>query len=151
MLTLREEEKSEKPRDKSADSTRSSGAEIARKPGKVVLCLYIAAARRHYLWAIPGRDVNRTIQLSVTGQSLKWLTCWPLVVNPCRCDSWTQKSFCVLSFCRHQFSAFMTFPEFQRTVFNQGRDEMQRQGRNSQKTIVQPWGRVLGRSRWCQQ
>ena len=101
MLTLREEEKSEKPRDKSADSTRSSGAEIARKPGKVVLCLYIAAARRHYLWAIPGRDVNRTIQLSVTGQSLKWLTCWPLVVNPCRCDSWTQKSFCVLSFCRH--------------------------------------------------
>lgn len=87
MLTLREEEKSEKPRDKSADSTRSSGAEIARKPGKVVLCLHIAAARRHYLWAIPGRDVNRTIQLS-PGQSLKWLTCWPLVVNPCRCDSW---------------------------------------------------------------
>lgn len=67
-----------KPREKSADSTRSSGAETARKPGEVVLCLFTAAARRHYLWAIPGRDVNRTMQVSVTGQSLKWLTCWPL-------------------------------------------------------------------------
>lgn len=31
-----------------------------------MLRLYTAAARRHYLWAIPGRDVNRTMQLSVT-------------------------------------------------------------------------------------
>ena len=29
------------------------------------------------------------------------------------------------------------------TFANQGRKGMQRQGRNSQETIVQPWGRVL--------
>ena len=29
------------------------------------------------------------------------------------------------------------------TVANQGREGMQRQGRGSQETIVQPWGRVL--------
>ena len=29
------------------------------------------------------------------------------------------------------------------TVVNQGREGIQRQGRSSQKTIVQPWGRVL--------
>ena len=43
-------------------------------------------------------------------------------------------------------SASMTFPEFQwavPTVANQGREGMWRQGRNSQETIVQPWGRVL--------
>ena len=28
-------------------------------------------------------------------------------------------------------------------VANQGREGMQRQGRSSQETIVQPWGRVL--------
>ena len=39
----------------------------------------------------------------------------------------------------------MTFLKFQRagSVANQGRKEMQRQGRNSQVTIVQPWGKVL--------
>ena len=29
------------------------------------------------------------------------------------------------------------------TVANQGREGMQRQGKSSQETIVQPWGRVL--------
>ena len=30
------------------------------------------------------------------------------------------------------------------TVANQGREGTQRQGRSSQKTLVQPWGGVLG-------
>ena len=42
----------------------------------------------------------------------------------------------------------MTFPKLQRTeltAVNQGREGMQRQGRNNQETIVQPWGMVLDR------
>ena len=37
----------------------------------------------------------------------------------------------------------MTFPEFQRAVAPQGREGMQRPGRSSLETTVQPWGRVL--------
>ena len=48
--------------------------------------------------------------------------------------------------CREQTPASMTFlsPKGQvQTVANQGREGMQRQGRSSQETIVQPWGSVL--------
>ena len=34
-------------------------------------------------------------------------------------------------------------PSLSPKVANQGREGIQRQGRNSQETIVQPWGRVL--------
>ena len=40
----------------------------------------------------------------------------------------------------------MTFPEFQRAdqaIANQRREKMWRERRNSQKTTVQSWGRVL--------
>ena len=62
--------------------------------------------------------------------------------------SWVQKTFCVPCFLiteNRLHSASMTFLKFQRagSVANQGRKEMQRRGRNSQVTIVQPWGKVL--------
>ena len=56
-------------------------------------------------------------------------------------------SFSVLFLvCRGQPPTSMTFPESKRqvqTVANQGREGMQRQGRSSQETPAQPWGRVL--------
>ena len=63
-----------------------------------MFCLYTVAARRHYLWAIPGRDVNRTMQLSVTRAIPEVADMLATGVNPYRCDSWTQKSLCVLCF-----------------------------------------------------
>ena len=48
--------------------------------------------------------------------------------------------------CRGQPPTSMTFPESKQqvqTVTNQGREGMQRQGRSSQETPAQPWGRVL--------
>ena len=48
--------------------------------------------------------------------------------------------------CRKQTAASMTFPASQRAnrkVAYQGREGRQRQGRSSQETIAQPWGRVL--------
>ena len=61
--------------------------------------------------------------------------------------SWAQAFLCPpLLILREEVSASMTFPEFQsagQRVANQGRELMQRQGRSSQETIVQPLGRVL--------
>ena len=65
-----------------------------------------------------------------------------------RWGSWARKPFCVPRFLiiGNRFIQLPSFPESQghvQTVAHQGREGMQRQGRNSQETIVQPWDRVL--------
>ena len=63
--------------------------------------------------------------------------------------SWAQNSFWVpisclqeIGFIQPPWSSPSSEGQVQ-TVANQGREGMQRQGRRSQDTIVQPWGRVL--------
>ena len=63
--------------------------------------------------------------------------------------SWAQKPFCVphlLFLGNGPHSASMAFSEFQRTGSDRcwwERKGIQRQGRNGQATIVQPWGSIL--------
>ena len=72
------------------------------------------------------------------------------VLKPSRTlwGSWAQKSFCVPHFLFVRNRLQPPWPSLSskgqvQTVANQGREGMQKQGRNSQETIVQPWGRVL--------
>ena len=52
-------------------------------------------------------------------------------------------NFCLVGNETKQDPVGLLGMEIFQTVANQGREGMQRQGRGSQETIVQPWGRVL--------
>ena len=73
-----------------------------------------------------------------------------LIARFVQCASRCTASHCTQAFlcpsflvCREYTSASMTFLVFQRAVANQGKGGMQRPGRSSQETMVQPCCKVL--------
>ena len=55
---------------------------------------------------------------------------------------WNTSDLRSISETKHNPVGLLGMEAFQ-TAATQGREGMQRQGRNSQETLVQPWGRVL--------